>query len=582
MRVTRDVPTWRRWLDPLAGQSTEVVARVAALRMDRNTGRLRGVSPFMMVLQIVAMIVTPWVAIGNPALDTYARLSNYPHFASFPMGLLIFATAYGTGPFFARLKPHLATMSIVYGSVVGVGLALASQWDRGGTGDLMLASMGVALVMLPGSRATYLPLLTTLLPLALLLPLTPADPAELVNAFLNATTAVVLQVLAFRLTHGAIVREARAKLALETETEKLARSESSLAALNAQLEQRVADQVGELRTYTKEVERLNAALQLRVRDSAIALADALARLGESTEAKEGTVLDDRFELRRRIGAGAMGVVWEGYDRELDTLVAVKLLDASIARDPDHVQRFIREALAAASVSHPGIVRTEHVAWSTSGQLFQVQELVRGVSLESAIAPDGRLPEPASAAIAAAVCDALAAAHDKGVTHRDVKPSNIMISVDTGRVFLLDFGVAKVHEAPAGFATATRSGVVVGTPAYLAPEAVTDAANVGPATDVYALGVLVFRLVTGRLPFDRATLAAVLAAHTLEPIPDLAALGVSPALAALLERMLAKDPARRPTASEARAALGAIAGPTSVRDAVAGLQGESRERETLAG
>ncbi len=514
---------------------------------------------------------------------TYARLANYPHFASFPLGLFILAVAYAPRGPLVSLQRHLDVLGILYASIVGVGLALASQWNDGGTSDLMLASMGVALVFLTGSRTSYLPLVTTLLPLVVGLFFTPADRAGLVNALLNGMTAVVLEVLSFRITHGALVREARTKLALEAETAKLVLSERSLATLNGQLERRVADQVGELRAYTKEIERLNAALQLRVQHSALALADALSRLGESVEVKAGTVLDERFELRRPIGAGAMGVVWEGYDRELDTLVAVKLLDRSISRDAEHVQRFIREALAAASVSHPGIVRTEHVAWSTSGQLFQVQELVDGVSLDRALSDGQALPEKAVAVLLAAICEALAAAHARSVTHRDVKPSNIMITRAPARVLLLDFGVAKLHEAPAELGEMTRSGVIVGTPAYLAPEAILEAGAVGPPTDLYAVGVLAFRLLAGRLPFDRATLAAVLAAQALEPVPDLGTLGVGPAMAKLLEQLLAKDPASRPTAVEAASRLDAIADGAAVRELLAALDAlpaARRDREEL--
>lgn len=563
------LPRWRRWLDPLAGEPSEVVERVEALRLDRNVTRMRGITPAMTLLQLVAMVATWGMAVDRPELETYARLANYPHFASFPLGMVIVWISWGQGALAKRLQPHLAAIGIVYGSIVGVGLALAGQWDTGGTSDLVLASIGVALILHAGSRSTYLPLVTSLLPLFVLLPFTPGDRASTINAMLNGTTAVTLEVLAFRLTHGALVREAKARIALVG-------SEARLAALNAQLEQRVEAQVGQLRSYTSEVERLNAALQLRVRDSALALASAMARLGERGVSTEvvgaGTVLDERFELRRQIGSGAMGVVWEGYDKELDTLVAVKLLDRAIARDPDHVQRFLREALAAASVSHPAIVRTEHVAWSTSGQLFQIQELVRGASLDALIAPDRSLPEAEVAALLEVLCDALAAAHARGVTHRDVKPSNVMVSPEASRVFLLDFGIAKLREGGPSSFDQTRSGVVVGTPAYLAPEGAIDAAAVGPATDVYAIGVLAYRLLSGRVPFDREGLTALLAAHALEPVPELT--GVGRPMAALVRSMLAKSPSERPTAADVGGALHAIANGRTAGDAIALLRAAS--------
>lgn len=557
----------RRLLDPSYGQPAEVYARVAATRLERTRNRLRGFSPLMLALQSTAIVSGLWLEHIDPEHAEHHRLLNYPHYASLPLVLLIQFLCFSQSRLAVRLQPYLPVFSMLYASVVGVGLALAGQWGMPTSGELMLASVGLGVMVYPTGRDILVPLFSTLLPMLILVPLGPGGLETHVNILLNTSTAVAIEIVALRLGHQTIVREIRAAYELERQRAKLAASEVRLSVLNGELEQRVAEQVGALSAHTREVERLNVVLREQVKANALALSHALHRLGERPRVAEGSVLEGRYELKHRLGAGAMGIVFEGLDRKTEQAVAVKLMDASIARDAAAVQRFVHEALVAASVQHPAIVRTEHIAWSEDGTLFQVQELVRGVSLEQVLGLDRKLAERDAAALFSVVAAALAAAHAAGITHRDVKPSNVMLAREDVRVCLLDFGVAKLRETPESF-DRTRSGVVVGTPAYLAPEAILDAAQIGPAMDLYALGVLLFRALSGRMPFDRDTVAAVLAAQAFEPVPELSDLPVGQDMARLLRSLLAKSPEERPSADHTREQLEHIAGDRSLAAAIA--------------
>jgi serine/threonine protein kinase len=210
--------------------------------------------------------------------------------------------------------------------------------------------------------------------------------------------------------------------------------------------------------------------------------DAVARWHEgSVDATTGgllpgAVVGGRYVVERRLGAGGMGAVYAARDREHGERVALKVIQARSAHELDALRRFVDEARAAAHLSHPGIVRVLALELGDEGQMFQVQELVDGVTLEERLR-HGALPLAMAARLGAAVADALADAHARGVVHRDVKPSNLMLTRAAPGVKLLDFGVARL-----GDEGVTADGDVVGTPAYMAPEQ-RAAGEVGPAADV---------------------------------------------------------------------------------------------------
>ncbi|MFD9648184.1 serine/threonine-protein kinase, partial [Streptomyces sp. NPDC059082] len=268
-------------------------------------------------------------------------------------------------------------------------------------------------------------------------------------------------------------------------------------------------------------------------------------------------LAGRYRIVRRLGRGGMGVVWRAVDEVLGREVAVKELrtfsDAAAPELADLRLRMTREARAAARVRHPGVVAVHDVT-EHEGRPVIVMELVEGPSLDDVLGERGTV-EPAEAArIGARVLEALAAAHDVGVLHRDVKPGNILLD-PSGRVVLTDFGIATREDPGDGSAThLTRSGEIVGSLDFLAPERALGQ-DPGPASDVWALGATLYAAVEGASPFRRTSTWSTLAAIVTEPLPEPRRAG---ALAPVLSRLLDKDPAARPTAREAARLLDVLA------------------------
>jgi serine/threonine protein kinase len=252
----------------------------------------------------------------------------------------------------------------------------------------------------------------------------------------------------------------------------------------------------------------------------------------------------RYRLEQVIGLGGMGAVYAAMDEELSREVAVKLLLSGHAGDRRVAERFEREARAAAAVQHPGVVQV-YGHGADAGLLYLVMERLHGESLDARIRRTPRLPLPWVARVGSDLCAALAAAHARGVVHRDLKPSNVFLA-EAGNIVdvvkLLDFGLAKLHEAP----QLTASDQMFGTLAYMAPEQIQRASAAVPASDLYAVGCVLFELISGQRPFAAPGTAA-LTMSILEDRPRaLASLrrDVPPALAALVERCLRKKPAQR--------------------------------------
>jgi serine/threonine-protein kinase len=243
----------------------------------------------------------------------------------------------------------------------------------------------------------------------------------------------------------------------------------------------------------------------------------------------------------------MGVVYSGVDLVSGSTVAVKVLAAATYLGERGLQRFIDEASAAAAIAHPAVVAIRHVDVAAGGVPFLVMELVNGVTLD-ALAARGRFRAAWAVSIGHVVADALAAAHRANVIHRDIKPANLMVCRRVPGVRVLDFGISKLRPAP-DRVTLTQTGSFLGTPAYMAPEQIEDAARVTAASDVYSLGTVMFRLIAGALPFGDDLRSRL--RHALDAPPRLgdSAAGVPPELAAVVDRCLALDPHRRPTSRE---------------------------------
>ena len=271
------------------------------------------------------------------------------------------------------------------------------------------------------------------------------------------------------------------------------------------------------------------------------------------------LLGGRYELIEVVGRGGMAVVWRARDTVLGRIVAVKLLAGPHAGDPEARHRIRDEARAAAGLSHPNIAQVYDYGESDDGMPYIVMELIRGQTLQERQA-GGPLAPAYAMRVGAEVAAALAAAHADGLAHRDIKPANIMLTPAGAKV--VDFGIAAaIREGCAEDAEFE----VLGTPAYLAPERLTDDA-VEPASDVYALGVLLYRLLANESPWSADTTTQMLTAHVyIEPVPMPPMPGVPDYVTRLCNRCLSKDPTLRPTAREAAALLAHAAGLRVVED-----------------
>ncbi|RYZ02932.1 MAG: serine/threonine protein kinase [Myxococcales bacterium] len=266
----------------------------------------------------------------------------------------------------------------------------------------------------------------------------------------------------------------------------------------------------------------------------------------SADALIGTVVDGRYELLRVIGEGGMGIVYEARHRALGKRFALKALRKDLAQDAEIAARFIQEARTAAAVSHPGLVEITDFGRLDSGQVYFVMELLEGHSLAALLRTGGPLPAARALEMVRQLAHALKAAHDASIVHRDLKPDNIHIGRgDAGSdvVKVVDFGLAKVI----GSSKLTRAGVVFGTPHYMSPEQAAGEV-VDHRADIYALGIVMYEMFTGKVPFEADSYMGVLTKHlymTPEPpsslCPELKALG---ALEDVILRCLQKRPEAR--------------------------------------
>jgi eukaryotic-like serine/threonine-protein kinase len=254
----------------------------------------------------------------------------------------------------------------------------------------------------------------------------------------------------------------------------------------------------------------------------------------------GEVISGRYELEELVEHGGMSSVYRAYDRMLERNVAIKVLHAQLHDDPEYVERFRREARAVAQLSHPHIVTVIDRGVSDDRQ-FIVFEFVDGENLKQLLERTGRLPIRRVLELAVQTADALAFAHTHGIVHRDVKPQNILLD-PAGEVKVTDFGIARTLDVDR---QVTQTGTVLGTSNYLSPEQ-AEGAPVGPASDVYSLGVVLYELLTGEVPFRGDSLVVVAMKHVTEDAPDVRARRpeVAPCLAAAVERALAKQPELR--------------------------------------
>ena len=272
----------------------------------------------------------------------------------------------------------------------------------------------------------------------------------------------------------------------------------------------------------------------------------------------GTTLD-HFEILSELGRGGMAVVYKARQINLDRIVALKVLPPALTHDASYVTRFRQEAKSAARLDHPHIMPIYEVG-EANGLHYIAMKYIQGRTVKELLHAEGRLSVPSAAQILAQVGDALDYAHRQGFIHRDIKPSNMMITAE-GWVYLTDFGLARAtaNEQSAGL---TMTGTVMGTPEYMSPEQAQGLANLGPPTDIYAFGIVLYELLTGSFPFDGDTPLAILAARLMyapRPPRDLRS-DLPTAVEDVVMRALARKPeARFPTAAAMVSALRSAAG-----------------------
>jgi hypothetical protein len=257
---------------------------------------------------------------------------------------------------------------------------------------------------------------------------------------------------------------------------------------------------------------------------------------------------ERYELTYPLGRGGMGEVWAGFDEKLDRPVAIKFLRQLTIPEAERdtaVERFMREARVTARLDHPGVPSVHDVGFH-GDDIYIVMQLVPGLVLADLVAERGWLSVAWTAAIGAQICSVLAAAHAASLVHRDLKPQNLMVT-PTGSVKVLDFGVAALLGSDVPRLTATYQ--TLGTPTYMAPEQALNSA-VGPRADLYALGCVLFELLTGEPPYRADSALGVLHRHMNDPVPLVADHrdGVPEEIGGLVARLLAKDPQDRPASA----------------------------------
>lgn len=278
-----------------------------------------------------------------------------------------------------------------------------------------------------------------------------------------------------------------------------------------------------------------------------------SRRSKDAEAARETLAPGAFgapnvRLVRKIAEGGMGSVWEGEHLGLKTNVAVKFVLGELGESEEALTRFAREATATARIKSPHVVQVFDHGKNAEGFPYMVMEFLEGEDLEARLERDKKLPASLVFQIVLQSAKALAKAHDLGIVHRDIKPSNVFLTDLEGEVFvkILDFGIAKMAGDDPSRMSMTQTGAVIGTPYFMAPEQMTSAKDAGPSSDVWSLGVIGYRALTGRLPYESDTLAGL--AMAIErgnfPAPSTLVEGIPAGVDEWFKRTIAKDPAER--------------------------------------
>jgi serine/threonine-protein kinase len=548
-----------RFWDPLWDAEPAERAALEAERRAFNTRRVVLLAPIMLASHAISFVYFGWGVAPPPAAPTAYSNVQTVHAVTFVLFVTLLLARRS-----ARAAAHLGELAVALYIGYGVALSANAQLASRGVEVFLIVVLATAVVLRLRSgfaTAVYALGLGTLL---LAVSHLQQEAVARVSALANAVPVTIVGWVLSRNQVNGFFREARQKRTIVAQRDQLItindsldKANDSLARQKAGLEEQVRAQLREIMARVEEVEELDRRLRERVKDRARELELALATIGSSraTEPRVGDTIGDRYRIESLLGRGGMGVVYRASDTVSGRTVAVKMLQR--VSNQAGIQRFLREVEAMASVKHPAVAQSLHVDISESGQPFQVQELVVGPSLERERERRLRLTPEHVARLGAVLADALATAHAIGVVHRDIKPSNVILLDSAPGLKLLDFGISKLRERSA---TVTETGCALGTPAFMAPEQVTAAAEVGGAADVYSLGVTLYLLLSGRLPFPEMSVAKLLMAHVAmapAPLGDHTR-GVPDALVRAIMTCLQKAPELRPAAGELAALLTGIA------------------------
>ena len=276
-------------------------------------------------------------------------------------------------------------------------------------------------------------------------------------------------------------------------------------------------------------------------------ADGVA-LETTDDALIGTTLAGKYRIEARLNEGGMGSVYRGTHVMMDKTVAIKVLRPSLAADEKIVARFSREARAASRISHPNAISVTDIG-EDKGVVFLVMEFLSGKTLKHVVREEGPLPLQRIVEITRQVGDALAAAHAQGVVHRDLKSDNIMLlDTTTGdHAKVLDFGIAKIHEPECKFdGDLTAPNLVIGTPQYMSPEQCSQDSEIDSRSDIYSLGVILYEMLVGHVPFSGESATIVMMKHLQDPVPSVLEErnDVPPPIGRVVARAMAKVPSNR--------------------------------------